>query len=115
MLTIVLLLGRFQQGGNLGFPSGTDGLQLITRMCFRIFAIPIVASLAWCQSLDHAKRAFDNGDYDVAARLFEQAHQASPNCEILFFLGVARYRLKEPDTALIAFRSAVECDPKLLP
>ena len=46
---------------------------------------------------------------------FEQAQQASPNCENLFFLGLARYRLKQPDEALIAFRSAVECNPKLLP
>src|SRR5262249_1677401 len=59
--------------------------------------------------------AFDRGDYAAAARFFEQAQQASPNCEILFFLGLARYRLKQPDLALIAFRSAVECDPKLLP
>ena len=81
----------------------------------RILALALLASLAWGQALEQAKRAFDRGDYATAARLFEQAHKASPNCEILFFLGLARYRLKQPDAALIAFRSAVECNPKLLP
>lgn len=80
-----------------------------------VLALALVASLAWCQALDQARRAFDRGDYAAAARLFEQAHQASPSCQILFFLGLARYRLKQPDPALIAFRFAVECDPKLLP
>jgi tetratricopeptide (TPR) repeat protein len=84
-------------------------------MNLRILALALAASIAWCQVLDQAKRAFDKGDYATAARLFEQAHQASGNCEILFFLGLARYRLKQPDPAVIAFRSAVECNPKLLP
>ena len=84
-------------------------------MSLRILTLVLSASLAWGQALDQAKRAFDKGDYATAARLFEQEHQASPNCEILFFLGLARYRLKQPDPAVIAFRSAVECNPKLLP
>jgi tetratricopeptide (TPR) repeat protein len=84
-------------------------------MGFRISALALVASLAWCQALDQAKRAFDKGDYATAANLFEQAHKASPNCDILFFLGLARYRLGQTEPALIAFRSAVECDAKLLP
>src|SRR4051812_31124502 len=94
-------------------------IQSSPAMRFRTLALGMVASLVWCQApnqaLDQAKRAFDRGDYAAAARLFEQAHQASPNCEILFFLGLARYRLKQPDLALIAFRSSVECDPKLIP
>jgi TolA-binding protein len=52
--------------------------------------------------LDQAKRAFDQGDYAAAARLFEQVQQTSPGCDILFYLGLARYRLKQPDAALIA-------------
>lgn len=78
-------------------------------------AIFLLASLAWGQALEQGKRAFDNGDYASATRLFEQAHKASPNCEILFFIGLARYRLKQSEPALIAFRSATECDPKLIP
>src|ERR1700730_2779697 len=58
-------------------PSST----IVTRMNRRILALAVVATLAWCQALDQAKRAFDRGDYATAARLFEQAHQASPNCE----------------------------------
>ena len=84
-------------------------------MHFRIAAFLLVASIAWGQALDQAKRAFDRGDYAAAARLFEQAQQASPSCEILFFIGLTRYRLQQAEPALIAFRSAVECDPKLLP
>src|SRR2546423_1750336 len=81
----------------------------------RILALALFASLSLGQALDQAKRAFDKGDYAGAARLFEQAQRASPSCEVLFFLGLAGYRLKQSDPALIAFRSAVECDPKLLP
>jgi tetratricopeptide (TPR) repeat protein len=84
-------------------------------MLLRVLALSTIAWLACSQALDQAKRAFDHGDYAAAARLFEQAHQASPSCDVLFFLGLARYRLQEPDRALIAFRSAVECDPKLIP
>ena len=84
-------------------------------MCARKLAIFLLASLACGQQLDQGKRAFDSGDYASAVRLFEQAHKASPDCEILFFIGLARYRLKQYEPALIAFRSATECDPKLIP
>ena len=84
-------------------------------MHFRTVAFLLIASIAWGQALDQAKRAFDRGDYAAAARLFEQTQQASPSCEILFFIGLTRYRLQQAEPALIAFRSAVECDPKLLP
>jgi len=69
-------------------------------------------SLVWCQPLEQAKRAFDRGDYAAAARLFEQARLASPSCDILFYLGLAQYRLKQPDAALISFESAAQCDPR---
>src|SRR5262249_19786684 len=86
-------------------PHCTALLHLITGMRLRTLALPFIGLMAWGQSLDQGKRAFDRGDYAAAARFFEQAQQASPNCEILFFLGLARYRLKQPDLALIAFRS----------
>jgi tetratricopeptide (TPR) repeat protein len=70
--------------------------------------------MAWGQALEQGKRAFDAGDYGAAARLFEQAHESSPRCDILFFLGLARYRLHQVDTALIAFQSAVQCEPRLV-
>jgi len=81
----------------------------------RKLAVFLFASLACGQDLDQGKLAFDKGDYASAARLFERAYKASPNCEILFFIGMARYRLKQSEPALIAFRSATECDPKLIP
>ncbi|MCX6626994.1 MAG: tetratricopeptide repeat protein, partial [Candidatus Solibacter sp.] len=77
-------------------------------------AIVALTCLAWGQTLEQAKRAFDAGNYAEAARLFEKSHQASPRCDTLFFLGMARYRLKQVDNSLIAFQSAVHCDPKLV-
>src|SRR6266567_4420585 len=80
----------------------------------KILALAGFASLVWCQALEQAKRTFDQGDYAAAARLFEQARLASPGCDILFYLGLTQYRLKQPDAALISFESAVQCDPKLI-
>src|SRR5947208_14073872 len=74
----------------------------------------IVASLAWGQALEEAKRAFDSGDYASALRLFEQARAKSPSCDISFYIGLTEYRLNRSDAAIIAFRSAVECNPKLV-
>src|SRR5690349_21738371 len=75
----------------------------------------LIACSAFGQALEQGKRAFDAGNYNEAARLFEKAHQSSPRCDILFFLGMARYRLNQVDDALISFQSAVQCDPKLVP
>lgn len=68
--------------------------------------------MVWGQTLERAERAFDAGKYAEAASLFEKAHQESPACDSLFGLGMARYRLHQLDAALIAFQSAVQCDPK---
>src|ERR1044071_6285185 len=84
-------------------------------MAPRLVTLLLAVSFAWSQALEQGKRAFDAGNYAEAARLFEKAHQSSQRCDILFFLGMARYRLQQPDAALIAFQSAVQCDPKLLP
>ena len=59
----------------------------------RKLAVFLTASLACGQDLDQGKLAFDKGDYASAAHLFERAYKASPNCEILFLIGLARYRL----------------------
>jgi len=65
------------------------------------------------QTLDQAKRAFEAQQYAEAARLFEEARQQDPACEISFYLGITRYRLHQVDSALIAFQEAVKCNPKL--
>jgi tetratricopeptide (TPR) repeat protein len=90
---------------------------LLTRLPSRLLTGGVLACLAHAQTLDHAQtleraeRAFDAGHYAEAASLFEKAHQESPACESLFGLGMARYRLKQVDAALIALQSAVRCDP----
>jgi tetratricopeptide (TPR) repeat protein len=83
-------------------------------MLLSILAAATLVLPAWDQTLEEAKRAFDAGNYAAAAQLFEKAHEASPRCDIPFYLGLARYRLKQLDPALIAFQVAVQCDPKLV-
>ena len=73
-----------------------------------------LAALCWSQPLEDAKRAFDAGNFTLAAQSVRSAAPA-PRCDTLFYLGLARYRLNQVDKALIAFQSAVECDPKLVP
>jgi tetratricopeptide (TPR) repeat protein len=74
----------------------------------------LLASYASAQSLEQAKRAFDAGNYAEAARLFEEASRNSPSCELQFYVGIARYRQSRPSEAIVAFQSAVQCNPKLM-
>lgn len=64
--------------------------------------------------LERARRAFDAHKYEEAARVFEEAHQRDPACNISFYIGLARYRLHQADAALIAFQEAANCDPTLI-
>lgn len=64
--------------------------------------------------LTPAMREFAAGHYGKAAELFQVESRQPHNCEALFYLGTARYRLKQIDPALIAFQSAIECDPQLV-
>ncbi len=61
------------------------------------------------------RAAFDRGDYVTAIRLFEAANRHQPECANTLYIGLARYRLRQTSEALIAFRTAIQCDPKLLP
>ncbi len=82
-------------------------------MLLKLAAPGLLVLAAGGQTLDQAKRAFDVRRYSEAARLFEQARQQDPACEIPFYLGLARYRLHQVDPALIAFQEAAKCNPKL--
>src|SRR5215510_10647073 len=66
------------------------------------------------QQINRAQRAFDAGNYAEAARLFEQENRNKPSCELQFYIGLARYRMGQPEPAIIAFQAAVRCDPKLI-
>ena len=79
-----------------------------------VIAILLFVSLGWGQALEQGKRAFDAGNYAEAARLFEEAHRARPNCDLQLYIGMARWRLQQPDPAIIAFQAAVKCNPKLM-
>jgi tetratricopeptide (TPR) repeat protein len=74
----------------------------------------LLASLVEGQTIERAKRAFDAGNYAEAARLFEEAARKAPSCELQFYIGMARYREGRPGDAIIAFQSAVQCNPKLM-
>src|SRR6476660_2942079 len=83
-------------------------------MLSRLFSAAFAVSILYGQSLDQAKREFETGNYAKAAQLFESASKEPHQCEALFYLGAVRYRLQQVDPALIAFQSAVKCDPNLV-
>ncbi len=60
------------------------------------------------------KAAFDRGDYAAAIRLFEAANARKPDCANTLYIGLSRYRLRQPTEALLAFQAAAQCDPKLV-
>jgi tetratricopeptide (TPR) repeat protein len=78
--------------------------------------VGVFASVAISQTVEKGQRAFDAGDFGTAAELFEKARKQEPaRCDIHFYLGLARYRLKHLGPSLIAFQSAAKCDPKFVP
>src|SRR5262245_12226966 len=83
-------------------------------MVGRLLAVASLALVTWSQALEEGKRAFDVQDYRAAERLFEKAYEQSPACEILVYLGMARYRQEQINSALIAFQQAVRCDPAMV-
>src|SRR3954451_11244589 len=101
--------GRRQRGDIRKHPGGKKGGVLV-----RFAGFLAVASLVWGQAIEQAKRAFDRGEYASALRLFEQARGTSPSCNLSFYIGLTQYRLNQTSEALIAFQSAVDCDPKLI-
>jgi tetratricopeptide (TPR) repeat protein len=69
---------------------------------------------AVCLCAQDPKSAFERGDYRAAIPLFESAHRTKPDCANLLYIGLSRYRLQQPAEALISFRAAIACNPKLL-
>lgn len=64
--------------------------------------------------LQDPQAAFNRGEYATAIRLFQAAQQRKPECANVLYIGLARYRLRQNAEALISFRAAVQCDPKLV-
>jgi len=60
----------------------------------------------------YAKAAADEGDFNAAAEVLEQALERAPDWAAAWFaLGEARERLGDVDAAAEAFRAALRCDP----
>jgi tetratricopeptide (TPR) repeat protein len=73
----------------------------------------LAAGALWGAAEDlvsQGKRAFDGQRYSEAVQLFERARAVSSSCDVLFYLGLTRYRLKQIDNAIVDLRSAKECD-----
>jgi len=82
----------------------------------KVLATIVVAGAALGQTsggLEQAKRAFDAGRYAEAERLFESAHAQRNGCEVSLYIGLARYRMREMEAALVAFAEAAKCNPQL--
>ncbi len=80
-----------------------------------VFAWSLAAAiLAWADQdpVSAGKRAFDEGKYTEAIRLLQAVPAGANACEVHFITGLARYRLRQLDQALIDLQSAAECDPK---
>ena len=60
--------------------------------------------------LSQGKLAFAAGRYREAVSFLEQARDSSARCQAFFYLGLARYRLKTLDQAIIDLQSAAQCD-----
>ena len=82
-------------------------------MLWRLVALGSVACLAHGQIWKQAEQAFNGGRYAEAALLFRKDYEEHKRCQSLFGLGLSRYRLHQTDSALIAFQSSLQCDPKL--
>jgi tetratricopeptide (TPR) repeat protein len=81
---------------------------------FKAVTLLLAVSTAGAAVLEDAKRAFDAGDYVTAVKLFDKAYHESKRCDVVLYLGLAKYRLTETSEAIIAFKAAVQCDPKLI-
>ncbi|MEP6537256.1 MAG: tetratricopeptide repeat protein [Bryobacteraceae bacterium] len=60
--------------------------------------------------LSAGKTALAAGKFEEAVRLLQQDQADSARCEVSFYLGLARYRLRQLDQAIIALESAHRCN-----
>jgi tetratricopeptide (TPR) repeat protein len=73
--------------------------------------------LAWCDLIAERRYAYGeaaagDGNFEAAAKMFEQALEQAPEWPpALFALGAAREKLGRRDEATEAFRRALEADP----
>jgi tetratricopeptide (TPR) repeat protein len=63
-------------------------------------------------SADDAAKAYDSGDMAKAASLYDEVVKSMPDdAETWFRLGNARYRLQQPDDAVVAYQHALQLNP----
>src|SRR3982074_3095287 len=84
------------------------------RQCGSLLCCCVVVALllnAAQDRISEGNTALAAGRYQDAVRLLEQERDSSSRCDVYFYLGLARYRLKQLDQAIIDFKSAGQCAP----
>ena len=64
--------------------------------------------------IEQGKAALNAGRFADAEALFQRAWKESSRCDALFYAGLAGQRAGKATGAIVAFRSAAECNPSLL-
>ena len=60
--------------------------------------------------ISRAKTALAAGKYEDVVNLLEQEQDTPDRCEATFYLGLARYHLKQLEQAIIHLQVASQCD-----
>jgi len=82
--------------------------------CSSVLCYGVTIAVLLQAAQDHvaeAKTALAAGRYQEVIQLLEQERDGSARCEVSFYLGLARYRLRQLDQAIIDLQSATQCVP----
>src|SRR5690242_6925491 len=91
-------------------PAPPEHLGFLARIVISLL-LAIAATAQDQDLIKSAADAFNSGNYEKAIQLLEQVRTRSGNCEILFYLGLSRYRLRELDPAIVDLAGAASCEP----
>ncbi len=79
-------------------------------LCCGVLALGLLQAAE--NGLAEGKRAFAAGRYQDAIHSLSQARDGPGGCEAAFYLGMAHYRLKQLDQAIIDLQTATRCAPR---
>ena len=81
-----------------------------------VVLILLLGSLAWADLVSDARARFRDGEYEQAAKLYEQSLEKSPPGAAVFFeLGRALNKTGQEARAALNFRRALVLDPRFAP